>query len=82
MPDTTDQSDLPVNESGTHVATLSPTGDPWQCPIDYLEYALKTGFTIADSKRPSAEADPGTTNAPKRPGTPPSTPTTPSTPNA
>lgn len=47
-----DYDDLPVTEDGAHVATLSPTGQPWLCPIGYLKHALETGFTVNQATAP------------------------------
>lgn len=37
------------NASGTHVFVLTPSGDPWECPPDYLPIALARGFELADA---------------------------------
>lgn len=43
--------DLPVNDDGTHVATVSPAGVPWDCPIGYIRRALEVdGYTLADTE--------------------------------
>lgn len=47
-PDVVDYDDLPVNDDGTHVATVSPAGVPWDCPIGYIRRALEVdGYTLA-----------------------------------
>jgi hypothetical protein len=28
------------NNAGTHIYTLSPSGEEWECPVDYLPVAL------------------------------------------
>jgi hypothetical protein len=36
------------NAAGTHILTVSPTGDRWDCPPDYLPVALLKGFKLAE----------------------------------
>lgn len=50
---------LPLNEAGTHVHTVSPTGQAWDCPLGYLKYALADGFKlVTDEDAPAVVTDP------------------------
>lgn len=53
------------NAAGTHVYVTTPSGDPWECPLDYLEIALRRGFELAEAPEESL-ADPVMEPAPKK----------------
>jgi hypothetical protein len=38
------------NTAGTHVYVLTPSGDEWECPVDYLSVALSRGFELTEPR--------------------------------
>ena len=43
------------NDAGTHVYTLSPDGEEWECPVDYLPVALARGFELVEPRDKSLD---------------------------
>lgn len=43
------------NVDGTHVFTKSPTGEEWECPVDYLPVALARGFELTEPRDKSLD---------------------------
>lgn len=43
------------NTAGTHVFVTSPTGDEWECPVDYLPVALDRGFELTEPRDTSLD---------------------------
>jgi hypothetical protein len=43
------------NAAGTHVFTTSPSGDEWECPVDYLPVALGRGFELTEPRDKSLD---------------------------
>lgn len=48
---------LPLNETGTHVLTVAPSGVPWECPLGYLETAKSHGYVVVDQDEFQAQVE-------------------------
>lgn len=44
-----------LNTAGTHVYTTTPSGDEWECPLDYLPVALARGFSLTEPRDKSLD---------------------------
>lgn len=52
-----DPDKLPLNETGTHVLTVAPSGVAWECPIGYLETAREHGYKVVGEDEYDAAAN-------------------------
>lgn len=43
------------NNGGTHVYVTTPSGDEWECPVDYLPVALSRGFELTEPRDKSLD---------------------------
>lgn len=43
------------NTAGTHIFTASPTGEEWECPVDYWPVAQQRGFTLTEPRDKSLD---------------------------
>lgn len=44
-----------LNATGTHAFVTTPSGDEWECPLDYLSVALARGFSLAEPRDKSLD---------------------------
>lgn len=51
----TNDTNAVYNTAGTHVFTTSPSGEEWECPVDYLPVALARGFELTEPRDKSLD---------------------------
>lgn len=44
-----------LNATGTHAFVTTPSGDEWECPLDYLPVALARGFSLTEPRDKSLD---------------------------